>query len=159
VLGAWATGGTVERVIWHPLALSRTDVSPNPSPLVVGWAGPVWGALLPLIVWAGLAVFRWSFVPRFVAGFCLIANGGYIGLGSFDRVGDCDTLLAHGSPVWTLWLFGVLSTAGGLWLWHGLGPRFGFGSRAEPVSRRLAITVAGLSVLVLLCGFVFGRIA
>ena len=30
VLGAWAGGGRVERVVWHPLLFSRTDVRPDP---------------------------------------------------------------------------------------------------------------------------------
>jgi hypothetical protein len=47
-LGAVATGERVERVVLHPLTISRTDVSPNPFPLLVIWAGPVVGVLLPL---------------------------------------------------------------------------------------------------------------
>jgi len=35
VLAAWVTGGTVTAVVLHPLAISRTDVAPNPSPLTV----------------------------------------------------------------------------------------------------------------------------
>ncbi len=58
VLGASATGGTVTKVALHPLALSRTDVSPNPHPLLVVWAGPIVGALVPLIVFLIAAVLR-----------------------------------------------------------------------------------------------------
>ena len=49
VLAASATGGTVQRVVLHPLTISRTDVSPNPSPLAVAWAGPLVGVILPLL--------------------------------------------------------------------------------------------------------------
>jgi hypothetical protein len=157
VLGAWASGGTVERVIWHPLVFSRTDVSPNPSPLAVVWAGPLLGGLLPFAVWAALSRFQWSFVLRFFAGFCLIANGGYIGGGSFEGLGDCGPMLAHGSPVSILWIFGATYAVSGLYLWHGLGPKFGLGNDPEQVNRNLAATVAVLSALVVLCGFVFGR--
>ena len=52
VLGAWATGGQVQQIVLHPLAISRTDVSPNPRPLVERWAGPVVGVLLPLVLLA-----------------------------------------------------------------------------------------------------------
>jgi len=30
VLGAWLTGGQVVKLVLNPLAISRTDVSPNP---------------------------------------------------------------------------------------------------------------------------------
>src|SRR5688572_25169571 len=50
VLGALATGGVVRRVVWHPLAISRTDVDPNPAPLTVVWAGPLVGCLAPVLV-------------------------------------------------------------------------------------------------------------
>src|SRR5437763_14177824 len=70
VLGAWLTGGRVERVVLHPLTLSRTDLAENPRPLAVVWAGPVIGVLLPLLFWATAAGLRLpgAFVPRFFAG-------------------------------------------------------------------------------------------
>ncbi len=109
VLGARMTGGTVARVVLHPLTISRTDLAQNPSPLVVVWAGPLLGVLGPLLAWciAAATRLRGAFVLRFFAGFCLLANGLYIGVGSFDRVGDCGEMLRHGSGVWQLWLFGA----------------------------------------------------
>lgn len=156
VLGAWLTGGTVQKVVWHPLAISRTDVSPNPSPLFVVWAGPVFGALFPVVVWMSLCRFRWSFLLRFFAGFCLIANGAYIGYGSFERIGDCREMLALGTPIWVLWLWGAVHFAAGLFVWNGLGPKFGWGKAAEPVSWRRAGTVAVLAGLLIVCGFAWG---
>src|SRR5882724_6474926 len=84
VVGAWLTGGRVARVVLHPLAISRTDLADNPHPLVVVWAGPAIGVILPLLLWGTTAGFRLSaaFVLRFFAGFCCVANGLYIGLGS-----------------------------------------------------------------------------
>lgn len=35
VVGAIGTGATVEKVVLHPLAISRTDVGNNQNPLVV----------------------------------------------------------------------------------------------------------------------------
>jgi hypothetical protein len=125
VTAAWLTGGKVERVVLHPLAISRTDVSPNPRPLMVAWAGPLVGVILPLVV-AGvcrLAGRRIRRLADFFAGFCLIANGLYIGAGSFGRIGDAGDMLRHGSPPWTLFVFGVACTAGGLWIWHCLTRR------------------------------------
>src|SRR3989304_4954124 len=82
VLGAWSTGGEVSRVVLHPLSISRTDVSHNRSPGVVVWAGPIVGVLLPVAAWLVAAFTRMpgAFVLRFFAGFCLTANGLYIGL-------------------------------------------------------------------------------
>lgn len=134
VLGAWITGGVVKRVYFHPLDISRTDLSHNPSPLVVVWAGPIGGVLLPLAAWLIAARFniRGRHVLRFFAGFCLIGNGAYIAFGSFNRVGDCGTMLAHGAPGWTLWLFGLVTIPIGFRLWHNLGREFGLAAKSPP---------------------------
>jgi hypothetical protein len=158
VLGAWLTGGQVARVVLHPLTISRTDLADNPHPLVVVWAGPLVGVAAPLLVWGVATAARvpWAFVLRFFAGFCLLANGLYIGLGSFDRVGDCGEMLRHGSEAWQLWLFGAVAAPVGLWLWHRQGPHFGLGSANGQVSRGAAYgsLVACLALLVL--GFAVG---
>lgn len=49
VAAARATGGEVVRAVIHPATISRTDLSHNPRPLVVAWAGPMVGVLGPLI--------------------------------------------------------------------------------------------------------------
>ncbi|RCS44681.1 hypothetical protein DTL42_17315 [Bremerella cremea] len=123
VAAGLATGGTVEKVVLHPLAISRTDVSPNPSPLIVVWSGPLVGVLLPLLAWLAIpARLAWGKgITQFFAGFCLIANGSYIGLGSLAHIGDCGEMLRHGSPIWSLWLFGAITLPTGFWLWHRLG--------------------------------------
>jgi hypothetical protein len=41
MLHAWLSGGRVVQVVLHPLAISRTDVEPNPSPQFVVWGGPL----------------------------------------------------------------------------------------------------------------------
>jgi hypothetical protein len=156
VLGAAATGGTVEKVVLHPLTISRTDVSPNPRPLPVVWAGPLVGVLLPLAL---LSVFKtgrvslWYLVQSF-AGFCLIANGAYIGAGVFyggDNASDPGVMLHHGSPIWCLALFGAVAFPAGLYLWNGLGPHFGLGPSAGKVEPRAAyVSSALLAVAVIL---------
>lgn len=50
IAAAYATGGNVVRVVLHPTAISRTDVSPNPAPLIVAWAGPILGCLFPALI-------------------------------------------------------------------------------------------------------------
>ena len=101
VAACWATGGTVTRVVLHPLAISRTDVAPNPRPLVVVWAGPLVGVIIPLLTWGAQFSLRvpGDYLARFFAGFCCIANGAYIGVGSFDGIGDAGEMLRHGSPI------------------------------------------------------------
>jgi hypothetical protein len=130
----------------------------NPSPLAVVWAGPIIGVAIPVILWAGAAAVRLpgAFVLRFFAGFCLLGNGLYIGVGSFDRVGDCGEMLRHGSSMWQLWLFGLLTAPLGLWLWHGQGPHFGLGPAKGVVSR--CVTYASFLVCIglIVLGFVVG---
>ncbi len=126
VLAAWLTGGTVERVVLHPFSISRTDVLPNPHPLAVAWGGPVFGVVAPLVALGAIRRLSSGFKVflHFFAGFCLIANGAYIGVGSYYSIGDAGDLLRHGAPRWTLIVFGVAAFAAGLWFWHRLNWRF-----------------------------------
>jgi hypothetical protein len=151
VLAAVLTGGVVENVNLHPLSISRTDLAANPHPLLVVWAGPIVGVAIPALAWAVAAFLRLkhAFLLRFFAGFALVANGAYIGFGSFDRIGDCGDMLRAGSPIWTLWLFGIAGVGGGFLAWHRLGPKFGLGASAEPVPGG-STTIALLSLVGLL---------
>lgn len=127
VVGAWLTGGIVEQVLIHPLAISRTDLSVNPHPLIVVWCGPVLGCLIPLGIWLGIRAMlpSWSHLARFFAGFCCVANGAYLAVGSSDGIGDAGDLLKHGCPAPMLWGFGAILIPLGFALWNGLGPAFG----------------------------------
>ncbi len=156
--GAWLTGGIVDRVVLRPLTISRTDLSQNQNPLFVVWAGPIVGSLAPLLIWL-LAVATkvpGSFVFRFFAGFCLMANGLYIGVGSFDGVGDCEEMLNHGSSRWQLWLFGALAAPLGLWLWHRQGPHFGLGQAKGHVDHRTAYATFAACLLLVILGIAVG---
>ncbi len=158
VLGAWSTGGDVERVVLHPLTISRTDVSPNPDPLLVVWMGPLIGVLLPVLVWTIAAWRKWhsAFVLRFFAGFCLVANGLYIAVGSFWSIGDCGVMLRHGTALWHLWLFGVITVPAGFALWNLQGKYFGLGPDARPVSLRIAWGTFAVAALLLVMGLCVG---
>jgi hypothetical protein len=158
VLGAWLTGGEFVRVVIHPLTISRTDLGYNPRPLVVVWSGPLVGVLLPLGGWGlgQLGRMRGTFLLRFFAGFCLIANGAYLAFGSLDRVGDCGEMLRHGSSLWHLWLFGTICIPTGFWLWHRQGKHFGLGPQAEKVKPGVAYSSLGIVVVLLLLGLVVG---
>jgi hypothetical protein len=159
VLGAWCTGGSVQRVVWHPTVISRTDVSPNPHPLIEIWAGPLVGSIVPMAAAAAasLARLRWAYLVWFLAGFCMIANGAYIGLGSIWPTGDAKELIAHGTPRWWMALFGLLALPAGFWIWHRISPRLGFGvspGRIEPTHSLGAVSVA---VVITIIGMVLGN--
>jgi hypothetical protein len=129
MIGAKLSGGRVARVVLHPLTISQTQISENPHPLFVEWMGPWVGVTLPML--AAVTVWWWgsrfSYLVRFFAGFCLIANGAYIGAGSFRSIGDAGDMLHHGMPIWALWLFGIVTVPFGLLMWNGLGKHFGLG--------------------------------
>jgi len=152
VFGAAVTGATVERVVLHPLTISRTDVSPNPHPGVVVWLGPVIGCLLPMaaiaLVPPRLTVL--SKMARFIAGFCLVANGAYIAFGSFDRVGDCGEMARTGTPAWIMFAFGIVAIPYGLFLWHGLGSIRRFFDNQALVTPRMTYSLLAALVAIVI---------
>jgi hypothetical protein len=159
VLGAWLTGGTVAKVVAHPLTISRTELSDNPHPLFVAWAGPAGGVLLPL---AALALAHFCRMPGtylllFFTGFCLIANGAYIGVGACEGVGDAGDLLRHGAVRWQLWGFGVVTAPLGLWLWHKQGLHFGLGRAKGEVHPVATYVCLSMLIVLVLAELVLGR--
>jgi hypothetical protein len=112
------------------------------------------GVLLPLAVLLAARVGRleWRYTVQFFAGFCLIANGGYLGAGSFSRIGnasDPGVMLQLGSSIGLLWLFAAVTFPLGLYLWNGLGPHFGLAAAAGNVDRRVAYS-SGVLLLVVI---------
>ena len=158
VLNAVLSGGHVVRVIVDPLSFSRTDISPNPHPLFVTWGGPLWGCVIPLLGYVSARRWKGSkiFLIRFFSGFCLIANGVYIGTGPVIRAGDSADMLAYGTPAWAMVIFGVVTFGAGLYFWNGVGPHFGVGRE----DRRLDVSpgiVAALAALVFTLEFLLMR--
>ena len=156
--GAILTGATVERVVLHPLTLSRTEIGRNPQPLLVVWAGPLVGVLLPLMTWRLLVFVRYrrAYLVRFFAGFCLVANGLYLGVGSLDGIGDAGDLLRLGCPPWLLWGFGLITAPLGLALWHGEGRHFGLGPHAQQVTAADVLPAVSGALGFLLLGLLVG---
>jgi hypothetical protein len=157
-LATMLLGGTVERIILHPLAISQTVRSGSCSPLADCWAGPLRGAALPLA--ARLAARRWcpcaAAALRLLAGFCLLANGAYLGLGWIGDSGDAGEILADGGSRWSLILFGLVAVGSGLLLIDGGQRTLGFGAQGRPVTaRRAALMVAAVLALTAL-GVVLG---
>lgn len=149
IIHARASIAEVKKVVLHPLKISRTDVEPNSA--IVVWGGPLWGVTIPLFVWF-LSRFhraKSDYLFAFVAGFCCIANGAYLGSALFYPVGDAQQLIKFNIPLWILTVYGATMVATGLWLWHGLGKRFGLGKEADEVS-----TVHTAIMLVLTVGIV-----
>ena len=154
VAGALVTGGQVESVVLSPFTISQTILSRNPSPLIVVWFGPIVGSLLPLVV-CFLVPSRFSGVKKhgwFFAGFCLVANGAYIGIGSIELVGDCVEMHRAGTPFWLMVFYGTISFVAGLLTWHLLGSPGSYFTRKNQINGRIAVSclfVACLSVIVL----------
>jgi hypothetical protein len=147
VLISHATGGKVIRAAIHPLIISRTDICSNPHPLAVVWGGPGLGCAIPLLAFGIAALCRAPgvYLFRFFAGFCLVANGIYIGAGSFLANGaDPKVMTDSGSPRWVLCGFGIIALLLGLFLWHRQGPYFGLGAAKGKVSPGAAIVSAAL---------------
>jgi hypothetical protein len=152
VLHAWLSGGTIDTVVLHPLAISRTDVSPNPHPLFVAWGGVTWGCLLPLGLWTAVRRLarRYCYLAAWFAGFCLIANGAYLTAGAVLPDGDDGgVLLAHGAARWQLFAFALPAVGAGLYLWNGLGPHFGLTGKGE-VDRKAAIAIAAALLILII---------
>jgi hypothetical protein len=143
---ACMSGGSLSHITLHPLQISWSTFSPNPHPRLVAWGGPVFGSLLPLGLLGIARTFRapWTYLFRFFAGFCLLANGVYMLIDTFDRGGDAGTLLHHGASFWQIILFGLIAAPLGFWCWHGLGPHFGLGSAHGKVSRTATFVSASL---------------
>ena len=146
VVAACITGATIEQVVLHPLSISRTDLGENPNPLLVSWTGALVGSVVPLMAWALVqwCAVKWSPMVRFFAGFCLVANGVYLGFRAWTGDGDAGDLLRAGAASWQLICFGIFATAVGLRLWHGIGSAFGFRNHLEQISW---YSVAATSIL------------
>ena len=121
VLGCMVPGARIEAVILWPWTISETVRSGSHAPLVDTWAGPLLGMALPLLIWltchrrprSGAWLGGW-------AGFCLVANGVYLGAGWIDAIGDAGDLLRLGMPWWSLLVVGIVAVGGGILLWHRL---------------------------------------
>jgi len=144
-------------MVLHPLQISWTSFSRNPHPQFVAWGGPLLGALIPVVLLLLARTLRLLgiYLIRFFAGFCLIANGLYLLVDSFERGGDGGTLIRHGASQWELLLFGAVATPVGFWLWHGLGPSFGLGAARGQVSRSASIISISLLMLTILAELFF----
>lgn len=149
ILVGWVSGASLAHVTLHPLQVSWSAFVPNPHPQAVAWGGPVLGSLLPLALLAIARAFRapGSYLFQFFAGFCLVANGAYMLIDTFERAGDAATLIREGAASWQIIMFGLVAAPLGFWCWHRLGHHFGLGAARGRVSRSAAIISASLLVI------------
>ena len=111
VVAGWACGGTLQHADLVPWHLPHSHFDPDPYPLVTLWGGPVLGVLVPLGI--ALAVRRdWM---RFIASFCLLANGSYLAVAwwSGERFLDTAKLLAAGAHPAAIAAYCVLTIGAG----------------------------------------------
>jgi hypothetical protein len=120
VIGAWMSGGRVLSVSIPLVGFSQTIVHPNPHDVFETWCGPVIGSILPALVLLVVRAVqrRMPTLLGLFAGFCLIANGAYLGIGWIWRAGDAGDLVRLGAPVWVLLGSGAVGVTSGLLCWH-----------------------------------------
>ena len=125
----------------------------NPCPQMELWGGAIGGILFPLLIWGIWKSVRFPEVhlPRFWAGFCLIANGAYFG-GDFSQRGPTDAglLTELGTDRFSLVCFGIIAIALGLTLWNGQSRYFGWGRQAIPVRWQTALTLFCLVIMIVI---------
>lgn len=95
IVCGWAFGGTLVDADVAPWSLPHSTFNPDPRPLVTAWGGPLLGVLVPSAV---AAVGRRDWL-RFIASFCLLANGSYLAVAwvTGDNLLDTARLLRHGA--------------------------------------------------------------
>lgn len=95
IVGGWLMGGHLQYAELRPWLLPYSHFEPDPQPLVTLWAGPIFGAVVP---WR-IALMVPRVHTRFIAGFCLLANGAYLATAAYagDALLDTTKLLAAGA--------------------------------------------------------------
>lgn len=137
VIAAWSTGSRVEAVRVPWLGFSQTIVPTTDWPRVVAAGGPALGSALPMLAWLIMRsvprIRRGTAcaIARFFAGFCLLANGAYIGSAVLLPVGDSEDLVRMGVPAWMLALIGWSAAAAGVAIWNGTAKNFGTSTRID----------------------------
>lgn len=95
VLCGWLCGGNLINADLRPWRLPYSIFDPDPFPLVTLWGGPIIGIGIPIL--SAIAV-RTSWA-RFIAFFCVLANGLYLAIAWVNGGSYLDTskLLEHGA--------------------------------------------------------------
>ena len=62
-------------------------------------------------------------------------------------------MMKHGSLMWILWLFGIITVPIGFLIWHRLGPKFGLGESNGNVDEWAAYLSLGMFTVLFLATF------
>ncbi len=111
LIGGWCGGARLIDFDLCPWHLPYSLFDPDPYPLVTLWAGPIFGALAPVLL--ALAVQRdWTW---FVAYFSILANGVYLGAAWYLGDSHLDTarLLQEGASSFSIFMFCTFAIATG----------------------------------------------
>ncbi len=98
LVAGWLSGAKLVDYDLTPWRLPYSIHHPDPYPRVTIWGGPILGVLIPLLA---AATFR-KRSTRFIADFCLVANGTYLAVSAFSNDPHLDTqrlLRAGESPL------------------------------------------------------------
>jgi hypothetical protein len=154
LVAAWWLGIEVVRFHFGLLTISHTMLNDSGQTqatlLAVTWAGPLAGMLLPLAIWGIISMcqFQEAFLARFLAGFCLVANGCYLLCGPADGYADTGVLLANGAMRWQLITVGIIGVIPGFLLWNRQGSNFGIGQTPRPI-RWKSVVVSAICLVVI----------
>ena len=103
IVGGGFCGGKLKDFDLFPWHLPYSIFEPDPLPLITLWCGPLLGIVFPVAI-ASLVRRDWMW---FIADFCIVANGFYIGTAWFsnDRYLDTPKLLEHGASPFGILLY------------------------------------------------------
>jgi hypothetical protein len=123
VVSTVINGGDIEQVVLHPFKFSQTVSTASSNPLMDVWMGPIFGIALPYAIYAialkAAPISRIRYMLGYLAGFCAVANGVYIGISwIYPGHADAHELLSLGTPTGALLGFGLAAVAAGLCTWH-----------------------------------------
>lgn len=116
LLGGYIGGAKIVGADLRPWRLPYSFHEPDPHPLLTLWCGPLFGVVAPAI---SLFVVR-NQSTLFIASFCWLANGLYIGAGYFVNESQLDTprLIAAGASTWSIGLYSCLTIGLGYWVFR-----------------------------------------
>ena len=113
-LSAWLGGASGIAIVWHAGFLPETLRDGSRWPLADAWAGPVAGAVLPVLGFLVLRRTRVGDTARHLAAITCLGHGLYLGCGWLDTGNDADQLRRLGVPVTMLLAAGAMLLGGGL---------------------------------------------
>ena len=110
MLSAILGGASIIDVELRPWKLSHTLIADSDHQIMDAWMGPIFGAVFPALLFLMLKQTRLKTILGFFAGFCLVGNGVYIGIGWLGPYGDAEVMVQLGVPVAIMITFGLVAS-------------------------------------------------